>query len=50
MHQCEYFQESITNLSLCVENSHIRLEFKINDVILFIHAHLSPLAVSNFLT
>ena len=35
---------------ICPGNSHIRLEFKINDTILFIHAHLSPLKFSTFLT
>ena len=38
---------------ICAGNSQIRLKFKINDTILFIHAHLtdlSPLKFSNFLT
>ena len=35
MHQCEYLQECIMNALLREGNSHIRLEFKINDAILF---------------
>ena len=48
MHQCEYLQEFIANALIREGNSHIRLECVINDATLFIHAHLSPLAFSNF--
>ena len=50
MHQCEHLQECIMNALLRVGNSDILLEFQINDAILFIHAHLSPLAFLNFVT
>ena len=52
MHQCAYLQECVMNALLRAKNAHIRLEFKINDAILFIHAHLSPSSIlnSNFLT
>ena len=45
MDHYEYLQDFTMNALLRVRNSRIRLEFKTNDAISFIHAHLSPLAL-----